>query len=157
MPYDILSADSTNAVAPGTGWLHLGRSASDCIWFDDAPPAGFVRRYLVSDATRDTDGDGLSDALEIHVHGTSPFLADTDGDGVQDGLEIAWGSDPVVADQGVPYAWTEGFELPDVSPGVIDGQNGWMVSGSVTANVQTGVVHTGSAALQVKVRKTRRV
>ena len=150
LPYDILSADSTNAVAPGTGWLHLGRSASDCIWFDDAPPAGFVRRYLVSDATRDTDGDGLSDALEIHVHGTSPFLADTDGDGVQDGLEIAWGSDPVVADQGVPYAWTEGFELPDVSPGVIDGQNGWMVSGSVTANVQTGVVHTGSAALQVK-------
>ena len=52
LPYDILSADSTNAVAPGTGWLHLGRSASDCIWFDDAPPAGFVRRYLVSDATR---------------------------------------------------------------------------------------------------------
>ena len=33
---------------------------------------------------------------------------------------------------------------------MIDGQNGWMVSGSVTANVQTGVVHTGSAALQVK-------
>ena len=44
LPYDILSADSTNAVAPGTGWLELGRSAGDCIWFGDARPTGLVRR-----------------------------------------------------------------------------------------------------------------
>ncbi|MGN0854811.1 MAG: hypothetical protein ACI4R9_04750 [Kiritimatiellia bacterium] len=99
--------------------------------------------YLVADASRDSDSDGVSDALETRVYGTSPLLADTDGDGISDGLEMAWGSDPLVPDQGVPFAWTEGFELPAISPGAIDGQNGWMVSGSVTANVQTGIVHTG--------------
>ncbi|MBX3215143.1 MAG: hypothetical protein KF850_24115 [Labilithrix sp.] len=36
----------------------------------------------------DTDGDGISDVDEIHVHGTSPLLADTDGDGMSDYDEI---------------------------------------------------------------------
>src|SRR5262245_55562722 len=36
----------------------------------------------------DTDGDGLSDALETFVYGTSPVLADTDGDGYSDYVEI---------------------------------------------------------------------
>lgn len=36
----------------------------------------------------DTDGDGLSDADERSVYGTSPLLADTDGDGMSDHTEI---------------------------------------------------------------------
>ncbi len=149
LPYDILSADSTNAVASGTGWLHLGRSAIDCIWFDDAPPAGFVRRYLVSDATRDTDGDGLSDALEIHVYGTSPFFADTDGDGIPDGREVAWGLDPLSAGASSPFFWFEGFERPAVVPGPIDGRNGWSVKGDAIADVQEGFAFEGAAALGI--------
>ena len=149
LPYDILSADSTNAVAPGSGWLHLGRSAIDCIWFDDVPPAGFVRRYLVSDATRDTDGDGLSDALEIHVYGTSPFLADTDGDGIPDGREVAWGLDPLSAGASSPFFWFEGFERPAVVPGPIDGRNGWSVKGDAVADVQEGFAFEGAAALGI--------
>ncbi|MEE9218439.1 MAG: FG-GAP-like repeat-containing protein [Acidobacteriota bacterium] len=35
----------------------------------------------------DTDGDGLSDAMEIQVSGTDPLLADTDGDAVLDGAD----------------------------------------------------------------------
>jgi YD repeat-containing protein len=42
----------------------------------------------------DSDGDGLSDALEI-VLGTDPFNPDTDGDGFSDGIEVASGSDPL--------------------------------------------------------------
>ena len=42
----------------------------------------------VGDACSDTDGDGLSDALEINVYGTDPLAADTDEDGVNDGLEL---------------------------------------------------------------------
>jgi hypothetical protein len=36
----------------------------------------------------DTDGDGLSDAEELNVYGTSPVLADTDGDGFNDYQEV---------------------------------------------------------------------
>ena len=42
----------------------------------------------VGDACSDTDGDGLSDALEINVYGTDPLDADSDSDGVNDGLEL---------------------------------------------------------------------
>lgn len=42
----------------------------------------------------DTDRDGLSDAAEMSVHRTSPYLPDTDSDGVTDGQEVALQSDP---------------------------------------------------------------
>lgn len=42
----------------------------------------------------DTDQDGLSDAAEMSVHQTSPYLPDTDSDGLTDGQEVALQSDP---------------------------------------------------------------
>ena len=42
----------------------------------------------VGDACSDTDGDGISDALEISLYNTNPLDVDTDGDGVVDGLEL---------------------------------------------------------------------
>ncbi|MEM2419894.1 MAG: thrombospondin type 3 repeat-containing protein [Candidatus Bathyarchaeia archaeon] len=38
---------------------------------------------------RDSDGDGLSDGVEIKVFLTNPLKRDTDGDGVDDGHEVA--------------------------------------------------------------------
>jgi len=53
--------------------------------FTDRPPefrlAGMSR-------TLDSDGDGLTDWSEIHVHGTDPHNWDTDGDGLSDGEEV---------------------------------------------------------------------
>ena len=52
----------------------------------------------------DTDGDGLSDAIEddnrngiVDPGETDPRLADTDGDGVNDGAEVAAGTNPLDA------------------------------------------------------------
>lgn len=42
----------------------------------------------------DSDGDGLTDWDEAHIHGTDPTNPDTDGDGIPDGMEVAIGSDP---------------------------------------------------------------
>lgn len=47
-------------------------------------------------ATLDSDGDGLSDEVEI-ARGTNPYSPDSDGDGVPDGQEIAEGADPLNA------------------------------------------------------------
>jgi endonuclease/exonuclease/phosphatase (EEP) superfamily protein YafD len=46
----------------------------------------------------DSDGDGLSDALEVSVFGTNPFAADSDGDGVSDPLELCDGPTPCLGD-----------------------------------------------------------
>ena len=47
----------------------------------------------------DTDGDGLSDGLEVNVYRTNPLVVDTDNDGLQDGLEVnAYKTNPLAAD-----------------------------------------------------------
>ncbi|NVM54131.1 MAG: hypothetical protein HWN66_10560, partial [Candidatus Helarchaeota archaeon] len=43
----------------------------------------------------DTDGDGLSDGLEVQTYRTNPNARDTDGDGLSDSEEITKGSDPL--------------------------------------------------------------
>lgn len=45
-------------------------------------------------STKDTDRDGVSDAQELQVYKTSPFLEDTDSDGKTDQAEIDAGEDP---------------------------------------------------------------
>ncbi|MCZ7553623.1 MAG: FHA domain-containing protein [Anaerolineales bacterium] len=46
----------------------------------------------------DTDGDGLSDGLEVLTWKTNPLLADTDGDGLKDGVEVERGTNPLLRD-----------------------------------------------------------
>jgi hypothetical protein len=45
----------------------------------------------------DSDGDGLTDDVEIDFYGTDPARFDTDGDGNGDGAEVAAGTDPFAA------------------------------------------------------------
>jgi hypothetical protein len=139
-PYDLFSADGDGAAsAARSTWSHILRSPGAAVseQWDDAPPVpGTSRLYLVSDAARDTDGDGLPDELERLVYGTSPLAADTDGDGVLDGLEVAWGMDPL-SDAGFgDFSFVETFALPAVSPGRLAGQNGWNASRAEAAIVR---------------------
>ena len=46
----------------------------------------------------DTDGDGLSDGVEVNIHTTNPLIEDTDGDGLIDGGEIIHSANPLLAD-----------------------------------------------------------
>ena len=145
--FDLISQSN-----PGGGWAHRLRisGASEQVLFRDHLPSVFAERaYLVSDATRDTDGDGIPDALESRIFGTSPALADTDGDGLADGLEVAWGFDPLVADQPQPFSFFESFELPSVHPGDIAGQNGWTASAAGVAVVQSSEAFDGASALRL--------
>lgn len=154
LPTDLYSLDfGTNGLASSSP-VHLGRRPGYPALFsfrDDALPSSGGRGYLVADATRDTDGDGLPDEMERHIYGTSPWLADTDGDGLSDDLELAWGGNPLAADS--PPALTllsEPFEAPDVLPGPIAGQHGWVATGAVeSATVQADVVYEGAGALGV--------
>jgi len=59
---------------------------------------------LTNPYARDTDGDRLSDFVEVNNYGTDPLKADTDDDGANDADEVAFGTDPCSA--------TETLELP---------------------------------------------
>lgn len=49
---------------------------------------------IIAEQNKDTDGDGLTDAQEINVYYSSPFLDDSDSDSIADGVEIRQGTDP---------------------------------------------------------------
>ena len=57
----------------------------------------------------DTDGDGLSDELEINVFGTSPFLVDSDGDTIIDGVE-AFGTNGYLTAPALPDTDFDGVD-----------------------------------------------
>ena len=143
--------DGDDASAP---WSHLARFPGDggtSAWADALPDGDGPRAilYLAADAARDTDGDGLPDAVERFVYGTSPLLADTDGDGIRDGLEVAWGLDPL-RDEGIGSGrFVETFEAPGVVAGPLHGQRGWRVTWPAAAVVQTRTAHAGRAALRL--------
>ncbi|HUT55057.1 MAG TPA: M6 family metalloprotease domain-containing protein, partial [bacterium] len=44
--------------------------------------------YGTSDSDPDSDDDGITDGLEVHIYGTDPDNPDTDGDGLSDGDEV---------------------------------------------------------------------
>ena len=83
---------ATGLVAEGVGdlrWVDTNRTRADGVY------------YLVGNADVDSDGDGLADAREHFVHGTSPTRIDSDGDGYTDRDELdVLGTDPLDAGSG---------------------------------------------------------
>jgi hypothetical protein len=57
----------------------------------------------------DTDGDLLTDGVEVEVHGTDPRDEDTDGDSVTDRAEITAGTDPFNPNSRPGPAFTPAF------------------------------------------------
>jgi alpha-tubulin suppressor-like RCC1 family protein len=70
--------------------LELSIRASDGEFSTDA----LITVNLVDVRTEDADGDGLTEAQEEDIHGTSDTNPDSDGDGYGDKEEVDEGSDP---------------------------------------------------------------
>jgi len=89
----------------------------------DGLPSGATTLYIDEDAGngRDADHDGVGDALEPAI-GTSASNADTDGDGLSDAVEIygveswpvmklpRWGANPLKPDVFVEADWLQGCD-----------------------------------------------
>ncbi len=102
---------------------------------------------LPPDQSRDSDGDGLTDAFEA-LAGTDPMSADTDGDGLSDGYEaMVSRTDPLSADtdgDGV----SDAQELMDgTDPGALPGVAGVVGRGEFAENIRDGFVDTDGDGL----------
>ncbi len=107
---------------------------TNVVWSCDAPrpspPPGFFRLGT----RRDSDGDGLPDAFETLVLGTSTNAVDTDLDGLSDAEELSLGTDPTLAD-------TDGDGLPDSAESswaVVEtnGLSRWVDTSSLTNRIE---------------------
>ncbi len=65
-------------------------------------------------AVRDTDGDRLTDLMEVLVHKTDKTKADTDGDSVSDYDEVLRKTDPLRQDEALPEGWVK-TDIGDVA------------------------------------------
>ena len=73
---------------------------------EDADGGATTRFYTAGEVTTDTDGDGIPDAMEMLVHGSSRYYADTDGDEVTDWDEInRYGTDSDKVDSDGDGVW----------------------------------------------------
>ena len=63
-------------------------------WSDSSATLSII---LNDDRDEDYDNDGLTEAQEEDIHGTSDLIYDTDGDGYSDGIEIISARDPLDA------------------------------------------------------------
>jgi alpha-tubulin suppressor-like RCC1 family protein len=71
----------------------------------DSTGARFEKAFvllMLDDREEDTDGDGLTEAEEEDLHGTSDVIYDFDNDAVGDGAEVAGASSPTD-----PLAWPQ--------------------------------------------------
>jgi serine/threonine protein kinase len=57
-----------------------------------------VNQYGTQPTNQDSDGDTLKDGQEVNELNTSPINPDTDGDSLNDGVEVAAGSNPLKTD-----------------------------------------------------------
>ena len=148
---DLLRKESAAGYGDSEGWSHVTRFPADNADIRWRDPNGVETAcfYLTSDATRDSDSDGIPDEVEKRVYGTSPENTDSDGDGILDGQEVAWGLNPLLNEGLGAWRFFEPFEAPDVLAGPLAGQHGWKVGNVEAAIVQTTRAHAGKAALKI--------
>ena len=103
------AATQTNIVLSPFGFLYTNVV---CLATTNAPLSEPPTSFFRAGTLRDSDMDGLSDAFETLVLGSSPSLRDTDGDGLVDGSDpspLASDLDPATG----ALADLDGDALPD--------------------------------------------
>ncbi|MBT3294608.1 MAG: hypothetical protein HN919_17205 [Verrucomicrobia bacterium] len=89
----------TDDMADAWEHQHFGDLSHAAGGDEETVPDGLTNRDEHDSGTdpniADSDGDGVVDGAEVHVHLTDPLEQDSDGDNVDDGVELTIGSDPL--------------------------------------------------------------
>ena len=88
-------------------------------WVDTNAPAIDRTFHLLGNADIDSDGDGISDAIERYVTKTSPTSVDTDDDGMNDGWEVTNGHNPLDPNDPPNVRGTIGYSGGQTGPVIV--------------------------------------
>jgi hypothetical protein len=97
--YNVTNNGASGVIVGGVP-IASGASANGLVDTDQDGLANSAETTLGSNpSVSDSDGDGLTDGLELAMYGTSPLLTDSDSDGLSDPTEIGtYHTNPALAD-----------------------------------------------------------
>lgn len=104
----------------------------------DGMSMAFMVGYGSDPLIADTDGDGISDDVEVNTYGSNPKSADTDADGLADAQEASFGTalnDPDSDGDGLLDVWEVSNSLNPLSAVGNDGADGDIDNDTLT-NIQ---------------------
>lgn len=103
-----------------------------------------IQQYRTNPLHPDSDRDGVVDGDEVMFHRSNPLNADTDGDGLVDGDEVRFGTDPLRADTDGD-GLVDGAEIAfDADPLTADSDGDGLVDGVEVMELGTSPVSTDS-------------
>jgi len=128
---NVLDKDSDNDGMPD-GWEmdnHLHPGTPDANLDPDGDGLSNIEEYQhdTNPKVADTDGDGVSDGEEVHVHGSDPLNPDTDDDALADGEEPLYSTLPLNPDSdgdGMPDGWEVENSLDPLSADAVRDPDG---------------------------------
>jgi hypothetical protein len=92
--YDVFANAALGPSDPNYQWAWMGQGYHCNIYLiTNLPPTS---AFLILGTPQDSDLDGLTDAYERLISHTDPNNPDTDGDGVSDAIEVLQGRNPLV-------------------------------------------------------------
>jgi len=100
LAYDIFATPALAKPLTDGLWTWMGQG-SPCVTYT-IPGLTNSDVFLILGTPQDSDGDGLTDAYELLVSHTNPYVADSGGDGMLDGWKVLWGMNPLINNAAVP-------------------------------------------------------
>jgi len=99
VPYDLFATPELDDDRTNTPWAWLGRGYS-CVTYTIVPGIPDPQAFFLLASTRDSYGNGVSDAYEWLVLHKNPAVPS--GDGMLDGWKVLWGFDAAINNSAVP-------------------------------------------------------
>jgi hypothetical protein len=103
-----------------------------------------IQQYRTNPLHQDSDRDGVTDGDEAMAYRSNPLNADTDGDGLIDGDEVRFGTDLLIADTDGD-GLTDGAEIVlDADPFAVDSDGDGLLDGLEATETGTSPVSMDS-------------
>jgi hypothetical protein len=133
VPYDVF-ANSVLGFGTNYTWGWMGQGYHCNTYMLTNLPG--TSAFLILGTPQDSDGNGLTDAYELLVTHTNPYLDDQDGSGLSDSWQVLLGLNPLVNQVAQPGTRSNySYDMADWLDGAITGARAGSVSLDAEGNV----------------------
>jgi hypothetical protein len=117
VPYDVFANSVLSFGTNGMPWAWEGQGYQCNVYTITNLPS--TTCFLILGTPQDSDGDGLTDAYELLVSKSNPYIYNTSGDGLSDAWDVLLGLSPLVNQLAQPSVRSNySYDLADWLEGI---------------------------------------